>query len=309
MAKLIIGIHGLANKPDKQTLESWWKKAIAEGLEKNRGVMSEFNFRMVYWRDFLHRHPLHLEDDYKFDSLYNEEPYTPANPGALKEHADSWRDDIIASMRGVGGSSVDFLKKNFDMEKFADWVVGRLAKDLAFYYDESRMITNRQKTKEPASKVLRDELKNALVEEKGNELMLIAHSMGSIIAYDALRDLGMPGVDSDVSVKTLVTIGAPLGLPHVKHKIKKERSYDDRVRTPSIVTGNWVNLADRKDPISADFHLHDDYGANDAGIRVTDDVVENDYHRPGAPDKRNHHKSYGYLRTPELSELINQFLS
>ena len=32
--KVIIGIHGLANKPEKKYLEPWWKSAILEGLEK-----------------------------------------------------------------------------------------------------------------------------------------------------------------------------------------------------------------------------------------------------------------------------------
>ena len=33
MAKVIIAIHGLANKPPKKLLENWWKKAINEGYE------------------------------------------------------------------------------------------------------------------------------------------------------------------------------------------------------------------------------------------------------------------------------------
>ena len=34
MPDIIIGIHGLANKPNKKTLEDWWKKSILEGLKK-----------------------------------------------------------------------------------------------------------------------------------------------------------------------------------------------------------------------------------------------------------------------------------
>ncbi|MFQ5769376.1 MAG: hypothetical protein ACE5HX_02490 [bacterium] len=91
-------------------------------------------------------------------------------------------------------------------------------------------------------------------------------------------------------------------------KIIKERDYDPGVRSPSIVTKSWVNFADKKDPVAFDTHLGDDYGANKNGIKVADDLVANDYQAPGKNQDRNHHKSYGYLRTPELSKHIEEFL-
>lgn len=68
--------------------------------------------------------------------------------------------------------------------------------------------------------------------------MVIAHSMGTIISYDVLREIGRehPGM----TVEHYVTIGSPLGLPHVKKKISEENRL---VRTPSIVR-RWSNLAD-----------------------------------------------------------------
>ncbi len=309
MSKLIIGIHGLANKPTPTVLENHWRQSIAEGLEKNCGVTTpQFDFRLVYWADLLYKSPLHQDDNFNFDGLYNGEPYVPADPGALKERRDNWLDDAVALGRGLVGSSVDQLKEHFGMDALADWALGKVLKDLDFYYDTERKILNRNRQKELAVKVLRDELKTALLEEKDKQLMVISHSMGTIIGYDVLRDLSMPGVNSGVTVDELVTIGSPLGLPHVLHKIREERTYDTAVRTPSIVTGRWVNYADRKDPVCADIHLADDFLANARKVQVKDDIVLNDYHPPGNPKKRNHHKSYGYLRTPELSRQIKEFL-
>ncbi len=139
--------------------------------------------------------------------------------------------------------------------------------------------------------------------------MLIAHSMGTIIGYDVLRDIGRK--DPSFEIAHFVTIGSPLGLPHVKAKIIEERTYAGtkrkRVRTPTVVTERWVNYADRRDPVAFDSHLRDDFGSNSRDIRVEDDLVINSYQSPsGEP---NYHKSYGYLRTPELSEHIAAFLS
>ena len=122
--------------------------------------------------------------------------------------------------------------------------------------------------------VLRDELKTAirLEHDKGNDMMIVAHSMGSIIAYDALRDLGREP-DNAIRIEHLVTIGSPLGLPHVKGKILEERDYAEEVRTPSVVVGGWTNFADLKDPVALDSRLKDDYAANQLGIRVVGELA------------------------------------
>ena len=102
-----------------------------------------------------------------------------------------------------------------------------------------------------------------------------------------------------------------MGLPHVKAKIIEKRNYDgvghERVRTPPIVAESWVNYSDRRDKVALDTHLRDDFGPNKRGIRVKDDMVDNSYRSPSG--EANYHKSYCYLRTPELSQHINEFLS
>lgn len=106
----------------------------------------------------------------------------------------------------------------------------------------------------PARQVLIGELTEAIKPFKDDDLMLIAHSMGSIIAYDVLRDLGqdMP----DFNVEQFVTIESPLGISAVKARIYSERSYADvPVRTPSVVKEKWVNYADPADAVVVDAHL------------------------------------------------------
>ena len=68
----------------------------------------------------------------------------------------------------------------------------------------------------------------------------------------------------------------------------------------------WTNLADRRDPVSLDIRLRDDYDENDRGVKVKDDLVYNDY--VNGEGEGNAHKSYGYLRTPELTSIVKKFL-
>ncbi len=303
MAKIIIGIHGLANKPPREKLDEWWRQSITEGLEINCKIKNPvFNFRMVYWADLLYFNQLHRNHNFSFDALYNKEPYGPAKKGTLKRYKDSRIDDWRAGALDIVGTGIDKLKKTFGMDRLADGILGRVLRDLAFYYDDKRSIGNRKGKPEMARKVLRSELKTALIEEKAHTIMLIGHSMGSIIAYDVLHELGSG--NQGVKVSHFVTIGSPLGLPHVKGKIIKEHK-GKTPRTPSIVTKSWVNYADRKDPVALDVHLDDDYEENEKRVTVKDDIILNDY---SIKKKSNHHKSYGYLRTPELSEHVKDFL-
>jgi pimeloyl-ACP methyl ester carboxylesterase len=133
---------------------------------------------------------------------------------------------------------------------------------LPIYEDENFRNTARQR------------LIDKLREHAGKRIMLIGHSMGSIIAYDVLRIIGRetPPVPGD----HFVTIGSPLGLPHVKTKIYQE---NDLVRTPSVV-GRWTNFADRRDVVAVEAKLGDDYEANDQEVKVADVPVINGYKSP-----------------------------
>ncbi len=60
MSKVIIGIHGLGNKPNRETLNDWWIEAINEGFKKAGRENLSIPFELVYWADLLHEYPLNI---------------------------------------------------------------------------------------------------------------------------------------------------------------------------------------------------------------------------------------------------------
>lgn len=275
MSKLIIGIHGLSNKPEENTLAKWWEAAMVEGLNKNCSLpVTALDFHSVYWADVM----------YPGGPDENPDKYKPADKSELKYYKDGWLDDLRIRAQGIGDNFLDFMKDKLDIDKPAEEVLKNKLPDLYRYYTD-KTIRNE----------LRGRLEAVIRDNRNKRLMVIAHSMGSIIAYDVLRALGRE--DQTLAVEHFVTIGSPLGLPHVKHMILKESPL---VRTPSVVR-KWSNLADRRDPVALDIHLSDDYEENFAGVKVKDDLVMNDW-------GGIHHKSYGYLRTPEFSDLLKNFV-
>lgn len=278
MSKIIIGIHGLANKPADEVLKKGWADAMREGLKKNAGInitSNSLNFQSVYWADVMYKKP-----DTKYDA------YKKANKGDLKRYEDGWFDTIRAWTSDKIDDVVDPLKNWFDIDMLANAVLKSKLKDLHTYYNDKNI---RAELRGRFEKAIRD---NA---NAGNRIMVVSHSMGTIIAYDVLRKLGKE--NHDFSIEHFVTLGSPLGLSHVKHMIINENHL---VRTPSIVK-KWSNLADRRDPVALDSHLSDDYQANDYDVKVADDLVINDW-------GGIHHKSYGYLRTPEFTDLLKKFI-
>ena len=149
---------------------------------------------------------------------------------------------------------------------------------------------------------IRKRLADILQQHQDKEILLIAHSMGSIVAYDVLAHSN-PGL----RVHTLITIGAPLGVPVVVHKIRKEWNMSSGLpSTPDAVTHQWYNLADTEDKVAFDYTLADDYAPNQDQVAPIDIQVTNDYSFAG---RRNPHKDFGYLRTPELARLCFDFIS
>ena len=191
------------------------------------------------------------------------------------------------------------------MSAVEDRLLESKARDLAFYYSDDKQLTGSDGVRRLARDVLMGVLIGPLMDHKDDRVMLIAHSMGTIIAYDVLRNLGHP--DTGFRLEQFVTIGSPLGIAAVKARIHSERSYADvPVRTPSVVQEKWVNYADPADIVAVDPTLRGDYGPNAAGIQVKDDLIQNDY--TALDGERKPHKSFGYLRTPELSDQIKDFL-
>jgi hypothetical protein len=291
---VILGIHGLSRKPPEDSHRKAWNRAICEGLTHNHSVdvnPEKFGLQLVYWAHWLGLDPIPDDQD--------KEPYVAWDKeGPLPSYRERWFDEILGKGLGHIGGRIDDLKTDKAIELVrthtgldqisAEFLKIRLV-DLGTYYgdDEKR-------------KLLRHILATALEQNVGKRIMLIAHSMGSIVAYDVLRNLGrdMPGLE----INHLITIGSPLGMPYVLDRIRSENA---SIRTPSVVR-RWTNLADRRDPVAIDAHLADEFESNDLGVTVEDRLIINTYRSPGG--KPNYHKIYGYLRAPELTSLVKTFI-
>ena len=302
MSKKLIGIHGMGNKPPPKTLARWWKASIREGLGRIKQTDLAFDFELVYWAHYLHPVPLKPRMKNEEHPLYIEDPYVRAPLNAKPEKPGKFRQNVADYV----SRQLDKIFLNEDLtinyQSIVDFIIHHFFRDLEIYYHDYCVIPSRKDCL--AKELICSELTKVLQKHQKEKIMLIAHSMGSIIAYDVLSQESL-----DVPIDTLVTIGSPLGLPVIKSRIvaeqKQKTTQKGTLRTPQNIRSHWYNLADTRDKIAIDYTLGDDYKRNTKGIGPVDKMVTNDY-RFG--DDKNPHKSYGYLRTMEMAEVISSFL-
>lgn len=300
MANVIIGIHGLGNKPTKKLLEHWWKLAMIEGLRTNNYKTTLPKFDLVYWADILHVQPLIYTDD-ESNPYFLKEKYVKASPDFEAENHDT-RKKIVDYL----GRQLNRIFLNEDLSLnysfITDAIVNKYFQDLEIYYTEN--CSDDTATNCKARDLIKERLHKMLEKHKNDDIMLISHSMGSIIAFDALSF-----EKQSVPVKTFVTMGSPLGIPIVMSKIAAEQKRtingQNHLKTPPSVINNWYNFSDITDKIAFNYQLADDFSANSLEVIPIDFLVVNNYEING---ERNPHKSYGYLRTPEFSKILNEFI-
>jgi hypothetical protein len=297
--KIIITVHGLKNQPPSWLLKFWWKRAVREGLFNINKKKIFIKFKMAYWADVLYPAPLIPYFPGEKSPRYLDEPYVKG----VKISRGSLIKKIKLKLLNRAESAIDSIffgkHKLINLDSLFDELIKHLFRDLDIYYN-LEPAGNEASVK---SKI-RGRLARLLKRYRNYDILLIAHSMGSIIAYDTLRELST-GND----INTLVTIGSPLGLPYVIKKIlmNDKLKYEEGMLLPcpENIRKAWYNFSDPDDKVSIIYRLGKNYKNNTRGIGPVDITVENNYIYN---KNRNPHKAYGYLRTPELAEIISKFL-
>lgn len=303
MARVIIGIHGLGNNPPQDYVCKWWQESIYEGFRAAGYRLPWFKFKLVFWTDVLHKELQDPEEKDITSPRYLEEPYVPgtvfkrAKPGWFRQKALDILEDRMDKI---------FLTKDMTMKftSFTDKILQDFFEDLDAYYKAKDVSVNGSEVSS-AQEAIRQRLLKELLKNRRHRILLIAHSMGTIVAYDVLSQ-----GEHDIKVHTFLTMGSPLGLPVVRGRfaseLKKNQQTFTALTTPAAVQEKWFNLSDLKDRVAINYNLADNYQANENKVQVEDIIIENNYSHQG---KKNPHKSFGYLRAPETAEIIYDFIT
>jgi hypothetical protein len=132
---------------------------------------------------------------------------------------------------------------------------------------------------------IRERLRQALDAVVG-PTVVIAHSLGTVIAYDVLSEPGFAGR----TVPLLVTLGSPLGYTEIQDVVTKP------LRLPAPVQ-LWANFADPMDVVTLDTSLADEF---QGAPRIIDARVDN--------PSPNNHAACGYLGASRVRSTVTAAL-
>lgn len=167
-------------------------------------------------------------------------------------------------------------------------------KETKRYFENKNNIAT--KIREQLKRVLRPMLDN------NEPVLIIGHSMGSIITYDALWELSHHEENS--GQVDFLSVGSPLGINFVQHRLLGNSERGKR-KYPTLIR-RWYNITAVGDLTALDQHFHDDFKPMiDAGIiESIEDHADGIYNFFRTEKGLNCHRSYGYLVNPVVGKVI-----
>ena len=236
----------------------------------------------AYWADILHDDP---------------EPADGTRASSAQSR-DPTRDDFTAMLhsRFRAGTEDDGRRfgtrvipaPEFIRSPLTKAFLERFVKDTAAYFYDAGF-----------RKQMRGRLINVIKQLGKEPFVLVAHSQGTMIAYDVLSELA-----TSCTVSNFVTLGSPLGIQEVQDRLRKLLAIGDRglLPVPACIK-QWDNFAARFDLVAADPTLSLEFAtANDHNPIVRDHRIDNPY--TWRLRDFNPHHSHGYLSHPDVRAVV-----
>jgi hypothetical protein len=283
-------IHGICNKPPKEKLlENWEAELVVGGLDLDAiGVTTS----MVYWADVMYAEPESSATSYESvedglgtgDSDEELDWIEGLSGGEEKAFVDAFRQKLGFDAKSPGNDKYepsppeddeDGLELlNFEAIPLPWFIKRRVMK--ALLKDVHHYLFNTKYSPRPGEEYrVQDHIRQLFVNQLRQDAansdgphVVVSHSMGTVISYDCLKNVAdCPPIDA------YMTVGSPLGISEVYDNFSP--GYVSTNAFPSDkVSGTWVNVCDRLDPVALDAHLANDY-KQDGNEVVIDERVKN----------------------------------
>jgi hypothetical protein len=281
MTPLILYIPGLLPKPEAELHKAQLRRCLIAGVAKvDAALAAEIRnaaqaFDVVSWTyDFYLEHRDIQLDQAAIDAVIAQDR---AHVDDIREAA-GWKRRLTVWLYRLG-DMLPFLIPHLASEKMEVHI-----RDLRRYLNNDNGIGDHTR------EMLKVSLRAAC--ESQRPILLLAHSMGSIIAYDALWEMTHNSKDR-VLIDLLLTMGSPLGQNYLQKRIF---GHDRRglKRFPGNIR-RWTNLSAVGELTAIDRVLANDFGEM-LDLELVESIEDGDVFNHFRLDGQlNVHAEYGYL--------------
>ena len=311
--KRLILIHGRDFKPNKSDLKALWMQALRHGIRRDHPALLQ-SF------DSVEKHFVYYGKQSEACLHGEGRSYDKAqdlnNRRLCLKALKTWqREDFLGpkgasnyrSLHGRSGTAqrlADLLASPMKTMRLDEFAITKVAPDMRYYWNwDSAYGSN-----------LRWSLTGPLGEalERKEDVMLISHSLGTMIAFDVLWKFSYYGEyqglrSKGAKVSHWLTLGSPLGNETVKQRFKGANATGDR-RYPTMIR-KWTNMAAKDDFISHDEDLANDYRKM-VGSHLSEPIRDLEvYNLAVRGSKSNPHHGAGYLVLPQVADAVADWLS
>jgi len=291
--KHIIFVPGKNPKPpENQHRELLWR-TLLEGvrraepelvneIEKNKAV-----FRIVAWNYAYYQHSHDNSRD------------IPWIDALLNQHGPTEQD-----IREANSLQVKLTRFLYTVADLLPWLTRWLPQSARDTIEETNAyFENRGNIGYEIRGILKRFLRPLL--DSNEEVLVIGHSLGSVIVYDALWELSRNEVHP--GKVDFLSLGSPLGLKFIQNKLQG-RQYPKANRYPANIR-RWINLSSVGDTTAVDRRFSDDFSGM-LKYQLVDSIEDHEkgiYNFYRDEKGLNCHTSYGYLVNPAVGEIISQW--
>lgn len=287
---VVLYVPGLLPKPEPELHKDALQRCLLAGLRRidddvaTAVATTAGGFDIVSWTYDFYRE--HRDFEIDRDAVDNVISQRAAGERDIAE-ASSWRRHMTRWIYNLG-DRLPFLIPHLASERTEVHL-----RDLQRYVHDDNGIADHTR------RMLKIPIRAAA--EGKHPLLLIGHSMGSVIAYDALWEMSHHDGDH-ATVDLLLTMGSPLGQRYMQKRIRgNELAGADRY--PGN-TRAWHNLSARGDLTSIDPKLQNDFRELlelDLVESFVDEEIFTWFRLNGV---LNVHSEYGYLVTAATARIV-----
>ena len=291
-------IHGRTFKPNYNDLKQLWIEALKYGIARDYGCqhaqrLDKIKTEFVYFGDLSNEFLAARSKKYNrvADTKARRITLEDLKEYACSDYTKTTYKALRSRFHPVRWCFAWLLARVPLVSRVAMWIK---MPDMSHYWWNSQKCFGRR-IRERIAAPLYKSLK------RGDDVMLVGHSLGSIVAYDALSELSTSGLEDGVEVSRLVTLGSPLGVGFVKRRLRNWRSK----QFPCNVC-YWDNVAAEDDYVSLDKEVMDDFKAKMRTTIIQDWKIYNLAVKGGSAHQ---HHATGYLIHPKVAEIVNAWIS